>query len=1187
MNHTSKQVKRRRKIYCCSSYENFPKRRYNTPNLNLFNQAYNNIYSLNRNNYKLTCSCPIEQNPYSQIPDRGYGIQNDTIIFKSISPKGKMSSQDFEKFRLSQMDSFDSTEYTGLKNYNYKNETENFNYSMPIGYRNPILNSPKICTCSYIPVSNICTCNSCDFYNTQKICTCDKRRLFNSFSCDNIKNKKCTCEKKIIYDNENNLYSNENLKMQGVGLNVLVENSQNLNQQILENEDISYLKKSNNDNKELIMQNVNDLYIEPTENEETIQILIPLPENEIDQLGGFFIEATEENSGYDEQEIKLVKNFSERKINIMCPENVDNLNISHEYSTHNYNVEYLNKNLGESSEGFVLQGVKKDKEYSVEHNDLSCESINNNNKNKNIEQKIYNKNDYQKISNEKEVINKKIITTDNYNNKKILPESEVINKKIKTTNYFNNQKILPEEEITNKKIITTNYYNNQKILPEEEIINKNIITTNKYNDQNILNEEEIINKNIITTNKYNDQNILPQNGIENKEIIKTNEYNYQKTFPESDFINKKIKTTTENNYQGTLPRKEIKETITINENNIHKILPEKEIINNEIITTNNKKSTYIIDEKKKIITDKYLDTNSNESITNDLYNNSTKIQSKHLSNYSSSRQSKINIKGVSNPIEEWHLKTQRVLVLSFKGIPKQKITNQKNIYENYIYNDNNINKNPDTIINDINENHEVILKTKITKPQKKNWNIFNINQRGIELEFSKKNNWNLGISQPNNFSFKKENEYENNNEEIILNNDYNTLREDHLRMRSIHATILKVHDDDSRSSVSSYDFLQYVKTKNMIGINESQNFYESEVNKEDKNYIDNQKLKISENYISNGNDIKEKKEKREEIIAIFEKEKKPDVVFNNMFERKNITTKQMPIDIKNTNINDEHYQEQIKNVGIEINKGVNNFDNEYIINNENNQQRGNIEINEMHDYEINKNNYILNGKENKKIIEVNKEINVNNVGNENKIEDDKNIINLNKQHEFVSNEKFVIEANENQISNQSNELNINIENQKNNQRNIIEEVTIKTSKKETNVKEYPIKNEPEKQKIIENEGQKIMQQKIEENKKINEIEQQKKTEKEKITIAQKIEYPVENKNEKEVNVLLFNKRSKSPDSKIISDFNSRSKIEIKNVVYRNPSADSKEIRKVLNKGGKMKKFEYLREEPCESNIWKY
>ena len=77
--------------------------------------------------------------------------------------------------------------------------------------------------------------------------------------------------------------------------------------------------------------------------------------------------------------------------------------------------------------------------------------------------------------------------------------------------------------------------------------------------------------------------------------------------------------------------------------------------------------------------------------------------------FSSSRQSKINIKGVSNPIEEWHLKTQRVLVLSFKGIPKQKITNQKNIYENYIYNDNNINKNPDTIIK------QILIKISIIK----------------------------------------------------------------------------------------------------------------------------------------------------------------------------------------------------------------------------------------------------------------------------------------------------------------------------------------------------------------------------------------------------------------------------------------------------------------------------------------
>ena len=1032
MNRKNKTVKRRRKIYRCSSEDCLPNR-YNYRS-NQFSQTYNNIYCHNRNNYKLTCSYNLDKNPYSQIPDRGYGVQNDTIIFKSVSPSGKL--QDVEKYHINQMDSFDTTECTGFKNRTYKNEKEQFCYSMPVGYHNPLYNSNRVCTCKYKRINNICTCNSCDFCDRQRVCTCDRRRLMNSFSYDNIRKQNCTCKKRIVCETEeSNLFPNEELKMQGAGLNILVESNQNENgnQRYLEDEDIFYLQKNNinYDRKELSMQCVNDLNIEQIEKNEPIQVLIPIPDNEIDKLGGFFIEGIDGNNEYYAQAINSLNIPPENKIDKICPENVDNITISHEYSNRNINDEYLKNNEEETIKGFALKGVKK--KYSIEHSDLNCKSVNN----------TYAGND---------------------NNKKNL---------------------------------------------------------NKNNDQNILSD----NKNI----------------------------------------------------------------------------------NNGIVTTNIEKNIYINDEIKKINSDKNRDTNS-ESVSNELNNNSTKIQSVPLSNFSSSHQSKLSIFGVSSPKEEWKLKTQKVLVLNYKGIPKQK-TNAQNIDNYNNSNGNNINTKTNKIINII-KNKEIDFSNKNIRPQKKNWNIFNINQHGIELQFSYKNNSrNLDISRPNSFFFEKANEYENNNEDVILNNDYNTFQDNHLRMRSIHATILKVHDDDSRSSVSSYDFLQYVKTKNMIGINDSQNYYETEINKSDKNINENQVININEDYNNNESNSHNIKEKREKIIAIFEDAKNPSATLNNMIGKTKVPSNEISIEEKNMNlysnenINNNHYHGQVADDNININKGTNIFNIKYNLNNEDQHQGGRIEINEKYDGVIKNDNdsQILDG--NIKKIEMNKEINKKNIEYANKKKEGKQIIDLNNHPRTIFNNQLAIENNENQINNYISGLNNNIENEKKKQKNIREEIEVKIrtnknnnntskikSKIEINHKENQTQCEKEKQNIMENERQKIIgntQKNIEENKKSTGIEQHEKIEKKPIAISEKMKLPVQNENGKEFNMLSFNKRSRSPLSQTSNSFNVSSKIEIKNILNRNPSADAKDIRKLLMKGGKMKKFEYLREEPCESNILKY
>ena len=99
----------------------------------------------------------------------------------------------------------------------------------------------------------------------------------------------------------------------------------------------------------------------------------------------------------------------------------------------------------------------------------------------------------------------------------------------------------------------------------------------------------------------------------------------------------------------------------------------------------------------------------------------------------------------------------------------------------------------------------------ITGKKKEDWNKANIKQRGVKLFFCSKKDWDLDITKASSLYFEQE------DDGIILNDDYNSIKETNLLMRPVQATILKVHDEDSNSSVSSYDFLQYVQTKFMAG----------------------------------------------------------------------------------------------------------------------------------------------------------------------------------------------------------------------------------------------------------------------------------------------------------------------------------------------------------------------------------
>ena len=186
----------------------------------------------------------------------------------------------------------------------------------------------------------------------------------------------------------------------------------------------------------------------------------------------------------------------------------------------------------------------------------------------------------------------------------------------------------------------------------------------------------------------------------------------------------------------------------------------------------------------------------------------------------------------------------------------------------------------------------------ITGKKKKEWNKINKKQKGVKLFFSLKKDWELDITKASNLFFEQE------DEGIILNDDYNTINENELLMRPVQATILKVHDEDSSSSVSSYDFLQYIKTKHLVQKTEL-----SRVNKDDiyQNVINRTKL-INSNYNQTYNEVNNQNIQQKNIYTVVE-ENIP-INYNNSNEQ---ISEKVIVKEKNSLSGSEVLKKKIKN----------------------------------------------------------------------------------------------------------------------------------------------------------------------------------------------------------------------------------------------------------------------------------
>ena len=86
---------------------------------------------------------------------------------------------------------------------------------------------------------------------------------------------------------------------------------------------------------------------------------------------------------------------------------------------------------------------------------------------------------------------------------------------------------------------------------------------------------------------------------------------------------------------------------------------------------------------------------------------------------------------------------------------------------------------------------------------KKNWNDQLNQQIGEKLDFTPKTKkWTLSICKEIDIIYKQE------SEEVLVNDDYNNVKE--LGMRPITATIFKIMEEDDTSSVASFDVFQNI-----------------------------------------------------------------------------------------------------------------------------------------------------------------------------------------------------------------------------------------------------------------------------------------------------------------------------------------------------------------------------------------
>ena len=607
------------------------------------------------------------------------------------------------------------------------------------------------------------------------------------------------------------------------------------------------------DPPELSVQFLNDMMINKTENNNPIQVLLPIPDNYIQKQQELAVIADEKDKviseeSEDEQEVlrnKLLANED------LCPENVDLLNISHAYSTP---VPSFNNLEIENSEIFVPGIEKSDNEisslptqenFSIENYSLSCfangkqpliienyglgidpseRSWSGNMKlvrinklkievptkpswNDLIQEELTSKLDFEKSEIQKK---EKKVKKERSKTKEKSKKKEKVKKKEKSIDEL--QK-LKEEEEREKELREQKRKEKEKERQERK--------AQREREKQLLKEQKEKERQERREQREREKQLLKEKREKERQELREKK---QKEKEEKELLRKKeIDPSTLETNNFTLYFKD-------SGKQFRKI----DIGNNEVITLKSQKRILRPLEKsenntlelggKGFVLPKWDPIPMHAQVLN-IEN--AKLE-KPLENIPLDR---MDFPAVRNKRPNWNLVNDTTSETTINLLPKEKpLTEQK--------------VRPITIPADnINNN---------------NWNEKVRKQKGVKLAFPSKKNWFLDISKEVNLVFEQD------SDDVIVNDDYNNV--ENPQMRPIQATIYKVNEDDETSSVSSYDIFQNLiikKTKYEFNFDDKvlknrefdlSNGGNPNLKNKNKNNNDNKGKKAAENAEKNQND---------------------------------------------------------------------------------------------------------------------------------------------------------------------------------------------------------------------------------------------------------------------------------------------------------------------------------------------
>ena len=566
------------------------------------------------------------------------------------------------------------------------------------------------------------------------------------------------------------------------------------------------------DPPELSVQFLNDMMINKTENNNPIQILLPIPDNFIQKQQELAVIADEKDKiaseeSEDEQEVLRNKLLANEDI---CPENVDLLNISHAYSTP---VPSFNNLAIENSEIFVpgiekseneneISSLPTQENFSIENYSLSCFA---NGKEQPLVIENYglgiDPSERSWSGNMKLVrINKlkiEVPTKPSWNN--------LIQEELTSKLEFERSEIQKEKKVKKEKSKTKEKSKKKEKAKRKEKIDESQKLKEKEEEEEEEEEED--------REKEKERELKEQKRKEKEQKEKERQERRAQREREKQLLKEqKEKERQERREQREKEKQLLKEKREKERQELRekkqkekeeKALLKKKELDPSTLGTNNF-TLYFKDNGKHF---KTIDIGNNEVIT-------LKSEKRILRPLEKSEENTLELGGKGFVLQKWDPIPMHAQVLNIEhsklekpleNIPLDRIdfpAMRKKRQDWNLVND----TTSETTINLLSK--EKILTEQKVRPitipadniNRSNWNEKVRKQKGVKLAFPSKKNWFLDITKEVNLVFEQD------SDDVIVNDDYNNVQCP--QMRPITATIIKVNEDDETSSVSSYDIFQ-------------------------------------------------------------------------------------------------------------------------------------------------------------------------------------------------------------------------------------------------------------------------------------------------------------------------------------------------------------------------------------------